>query len=156
MQRSEFTRRPRERRLFDIWTWTSPVHTSIGDLPVELHVECDAEPSDAMLEQARALADYASAHGETLLDLIFGHYKYAERKGWLEFWSVPAGIGRGEILRHVDAVELTVVEDLTATVFVDPHWDPEHKLDLTFADGRITEVNGQRYSLENGILRREA
>lgn len=44
---------------------------------------------------------------------------------------------------EVDSVALVVDADLVASVYVNPHWDPEHKLDLLF-EGTITAVNGER------------
>lgn len=41
--------------------------------------------------------------------------------------------------------------ELVASVYVNPHWDPEHKLDLLF-EGTITAVNGEAFDLINGNL----
>src|ERR1044071_3570785 len=106
MTRADFVRQPRDGRLFDVWTSRAPVATSIGPLPLELHVKRDAAPGDAMIEAAGALAAHASAHGETILDLVFAHYRRAESRNWLGFWSVPAGLRRDEVLGQVDGMAL--------------------------------------------------
>jgi len=153
VRREELVLQPRDGRLFDIWTWSQLVGSSLGPLPVELHVGMDGEPTEPMLARAEGLAAYASRHGEAILDVIFGHYRRAEEKNWLAFWGVPAGLTRSQVLGYARALALVVVEDLTATVFADPRWDPEHKLDITVAGDGITEVDGEPFRLEDGILR---
>jgi hypothetical protein len=38
-------------------------------------------------------------------------------------------------------------------VFVNPRWDPEHKLDFSFRDGQIVAVIGKPYVLDGEVLR---
>lgn len=51
----------------------------------------------------------------------------------------------------MEAFILNVHSDLFASIHVDPRWDPEHKLCLSF-NGTITEINGTPFSIENGVL----
>jgi hypothetical protein len=131
---------------FDRWQWSQRVATSLGDLVVELTSDDGKPPNLASAEAAGDLAEFAATHGELLLDLIHGHYCRAEQQGWLEFWGVPSGLGRDQVLSQVRSVVLTVRRkangQFEAAVFVDPLWDPEHKLDLVYHDGRIISVNG--------------
>lgn len=94
---------------------------------------------------------FAQANGTLILDLIYGHYQYAEAHHWLEFWNVAAGLARSEVHTEVEAIILNVHSDLFASIHVDPRWDPEHKLCLTF-DGTITDINDAPFLLENGNL----
>jgi hypothetical protein len=82
---------PRGSALFDTWLWTHRLRTSLGDLPVELLVETDDEPTTERVTRAAALVNYVGTHDALVLDPIWGHYRYAESKHWLSFWSVPAG-----------------------------------------------------------------
>jgi hypothetical protein len=40
-----------------------------------------------------------------------------------------------------------------AAVFVNPRWDPEHKLALRFHDGQIVAVNGEPFVLDGEVHR---
>jgi hypothetical protein len=152
MQLSEFERQERGPYLFDVWRRKTPVRTDIGDIPLEQQSPRDETPGQEMLTVAHEIASWASSNGKYILDLIYGHYNYADRSGWLSFWGVKQGLSKFEILDHVDSVTLSVNEDGSAGVFVDPKWDPEHKLDMTFVDGAIAEVNNESFRLENEIL----
>ncbi|BEP56625.1 hypothetical protein GmRootV118_38690 [Variovorax sp. V118] len=104
-----------------------------------------------MLDLASKLAEYAKRHAEHILDLIYAHYRYAEANEWLEFWDVPAGLTRAQVMNEVESIALVVDDQLVASVYVDPRWDPEHKLDLRY-EGTITEVNGEAFDLVDGTL----
>ena len=123
----------------------------LGPLPVELYCAIDTRPTDAMLSLANGLATFAEANGALILDLVYGHYRYAEARGWLPYWGVPSGIARSEVMGQVDLILLNVHDDLVASVHIDPHWDPEHKLSLTY-DGTIIEVNDRPFLLDDGEL----
>jgi hypothetical protein len=143
---------------FDRWHWPERVPTRLGNLLVELSTKDEATPPDiAMAETASELARFASDNGDMLLDLIYGHYRYAEANGWLEFWGVPPSLRRDQVLSLVESVELAVDRDddgrCDARVFVNPRWDPEHKLDLNYSDGRIVAVNGDPFELDGEVIR---
>jgi hypothetical protein len=112
-------------------------------------------PDDAMVALAAELMEFAVANGETLLDLIYGHYRYAEENGHLGFWQVPARLRRDQVLSEVKSVQLVVCRrraKYEASVFVNPNWDVEHKLDLTYHEGKIVAANGVRFVLDGDIL----
>jgi hypothetical protein len=152
MKRKDIFLEPRGARLLDTWKWAGePKVAALSPLVVEFQVAMGEEPSDEMVALAGKLLEYARGNGEYLLDLIHAHYRYAEREGWLPFWQVPLGIGRGEVLKYVHVVALVVDSDLVASVFVDPQWEQEHKLDLLY-EGKITRVDGQPFQLNDGVL----
>jgi hypothetical protein len=153
-----FVRQDRGPYRFDRWQWPERVPTLLGDVLVELSTSDGEPPPDAaMAAAAEELAAFASANGDLLLDLIYGHYRYAEENGWLSFRGVRPGLGRNRVLKRVESVTLAVQRDRTgrpdAGVFVNPRWDPEHKLDLRFRDGRIVAVNGEAFVLDGDVLR---
>ncbi|WP_291587438.1 hypothetical protein [Comamonas sp. UBA7528] len=133
------------------WLSNPVVHTSIGDMAVELQMPAGGRPSSAMLELVSKLVEYAKQNAEHILDLIYAHYRYAEANEWLDFWDVPGGLARAEVMNEVESVALVVDDELVASVYVNPHWDPEHKLDLLF-EGTITAVNGEAFDLVDGTL----
>ncbi len=151
MHTSEFKKLPRGPALFDTWRWEQSVETALGPLPVEIYCNIDDLPSEAMVNLASALATFAQTHGPLIFDLVYAHYRYAETNNWLQFWKVPAGLDRSQVLSEVDSVILNVHPDLFASVHVDPRWDPEHKLCLTF-DGTITQINDAPFLLQDGVL----
>jgi len=154
----KFVKQKRTSRAFVCWHWPDRVPTVLGDLVVELFVSSGEPSPDAnMAEAASALVTFATANGELLLDLIYGHYKYAEQDNWLEYWGVPTELTRDRVLSQVTSIVLTVRRHgngTLATVFVDPLWDPEHKLDLEFRDGHIVAANGEPFVLDGEVLRR--
>lgn len=133
------------------WLSNPIVRTSIGNMQVEFKMFAGGLPTEAMLRLGSELAEYAKQNTDDILDLIHAHYQYAEAEGWLEFWDVPGGLNRAQVMSEVDSMALVVDSDLAARVFVNPSWDPEHKLDLRF-DGKITAVNDQPYDLVDGVL----
>jgi hypothetical protein len=158
MHAEGFVRQDRGPYRFDRWHWPDRVRTRLGDLLVVLTTSDGEPPPDAaMTAAASELAEFAASNGDLLLDLIYGHYRYAEEKGWLSFWDVPPRLPRSRILSQVESVELTVGRDdegrCDAWVFVDPRWDPEHKLDLSYSGGRVVAVNDEPFVLDGDILR---
>ncbi|MSU79198.1 MAG: hypothetical protein EXS16_14045 [Gemmataceae bacterium] len=79
MHAEGFVRQERGPYRFDRWHWPERVPTRLGDLLVELTTS-DGEPFPdyAMAAAASALAEFAAANGDLLLDLIYGHYRHAE------------------------------------------------------------------------------
>jgi hypothetical protein len=160
MRREDFRKQHRGPYAFDRWRWKDRLTTKLGDLVVELSIMDDdpTPPDDTMVTIADELASFAKANDEMLLDLIFGHYRYAEKEGWLEFWGVPRGLSRAEILSQVESIALCVQRDreeaipYDAAVFVNPNWDKEHKLDLRYRKGKIVEVNDEPFVLKRGVL----
>ena len=94
MHPDSFVQQDRGPYRFDRWQWSERVPTSLGDLIVELATGDGEPPPDAaMAAAANELAEFAAANGDLLLDLIYGHYRYAEENGWLSFWGVKPGLG---------------------------------------------------------------
>ena len=108
-------------------------------------------PTKEMISLATELGEFAELHGDQLLSLIYAHYKYAEANEWLDFWDVQSGLEKSEILSHVDSISLVVSSDMAASVFVNPSWDPEHKIDMRYS-GSISAINEQPFELVNGTL----
>ena len=158
MHADGFVRQDRGPYRFDRWQWPERLPTTPGDLVVEL-TTCDGEPppDTAMAAAANELAEFVVSNGDLLLDIIYGHYRYAEENDWLDFWGVRRGLRGNRVLSEVESVELTVRRDTDgrpdAEVFVNPRWDPEHKLDLSFRDGRIVAVNGESFVMDGEVLR---
>lgn len=153
-----FVRQDRGPYRFDRWQWPERVPTQLGDLLVELTTGDGEPPPDAaMAAAASELAEFAAANGYLLLDLIYGHYKYAEENDWLSFWRVRRGLSRNSILSQVESIELTVRRGNDglpdAAVFVNPRWDLEHKLDLCYRDGQVVAVNGEPFIMDGEVLR---
>jgi|SRR5579883_1471416 len=158
MSPDQFVRQDRGPYRFDRWQWPERVPTLLGNLLVELSTSDGEPPPDAeMVAAAEELAAFAVENGDLLLDLIYGHYRYAEENGWLSFWGVRPGLGRDRVLKRVQSVELAVRRGRDgrpdAGVFVNPRWDPEHKLDLSYSGGRIVAVNGEPYIMDGEVLR---
>jgi len=110
-----FIRQDRGPYRFDRWQWPERVPTRLGNLLVELTASDGAPPPDAaMVAAASELAEFAVANRDLLLDLIYGHYRYAEENTWLEFWGVPPKLRRNRVLSQVESVELTVKRALDA------------------------------------------
>lgn len=158
MSPDKFVRQDQGPHRFDRWQWPERAPTQLGELLVEI-TTCEGEtaPDAAMAAAASGLAEFAAANGDMLLDLIYGHYKYAEENGWLVSLRVKPGLGHNRILKHVESITLAVRRDrkgrLDAGVFINPLWDPEHKLDLAYREGRIVAVNGGPFILDGEVLR---
>jgi hypothetical protein len=152
MRLAEFTLQPRGPRLFDLWKWNSNIPSSIGALGVELQTEVDALPNEQMVKTAAAAAEFVGNSDNLLIGLLYGHYKLAELERWLEFWGTPSGLSRSQLRGELLSADISVADDLNCCIFIDPKWDPEHKLWFTIADGRIVDVNGEKYSLFGDTL----
>jgi hypothetical protein len=158
MAPDKFVRQDRGPYRFDRWQWPERVPTLLGELLVELSTSDGEPPPDAaMAAAAEELAEFAAANGDLLLDLIYGHYRYAEENNWLSFWGVRPRLSRQRVLSQVESAELTVRrgdgDRPEAAVFINPRWDPEHKLDLSYSGGRIVAVNDEPYVLDGEVLR---
>jgi hypothetical protein len=149
---ADFNLQPRGARHFDLWKWNKNVPSSIGALGVELQTRIAALATEHMVETAAMAAEFVSNSGNLLLELVYGHYKLAEHEQWLEYWGVPSGLGRDQLLGQLRRADISVADDLYCCIFIDPTWDPEHKLWLTLADDRIVDVNGEDYSLVGDTL----
>jgi hypothetical protein len=103
-------------RAMSPWLSNPVVHTAIGDMAVEFQMPSGGRPSAAMLELASRLAEYAQQHAEHILDLIYAHYRYAEDNEWLNFWDVPGGLSRAQVMGEVDSVALVVDPELVASM----------------------------------------
>ena len=147
----DFIKQPRGPYHFDTWLYKLQVPSSIGNLPLELYTDIDGVPSQEMINLAHELAVYAAANGEELLNIVHAHYRKFELKGWLSYWGVPSGLSRTDVLRLSDSITLNVHSDLYASVLVDPKWDPEHQLALTFC-GKINEINEEPFDIIDGVL----
>ena len=148
----EFHREPRSPRLFDLWKWSSRIMSPMGPVAVELQTRLDALPTEEMIQIARRAEIFVRANGEHLLDLVYGHYKLAERENWLAFWGVPAALHRDQLIEQLPSVEVSVADDLYCCLHLDPKWDPEHKLYFTIANSRVIDVNGEQYALVGETL----
>jgi hypothetical protein len=157
MHPEEFVLQKRGPYLFDRWQWKERVPTVLGDLIVELTSDDGKPPDVALADAATELAEFAASNGDLLLDLIYGHYLYAQENNWLDFWGVPHGLRRNRVLSQVESVELTVRRGSDgrpdAGVYVNPLWEQEHKLFLSFRDGQIVAVNDHAFVLDGEVLR---
>ena len=109
MHAGGFARQDRCPYRFDRWRRPERVPTSLGDLPVELTTGDGEPPPDAaMAAAANEVAEFVATDGELVLDLIYGHYRYAEENDRLGFWNVPRGLRRDRVLSQVESVALTV------------------------------------------------
>lgn len=151
MTLEDFIKQQRGAYHFETWLYNQAVSTAIGPLPLEIYTEIDCAPSCEIIGVANRLAIFVSTHGIELLDIIHAHYRRAEQRGWLAYWNTPPGLSKSEVLKHVESITLNVHSDLYAGIHVDPKWEPEHKLALTFA-GEITEVNDEPYKIVDGVL----
>jgi hypothetical protein len=153
----EFVHQDRGPRLFDRWQWKERVPTVLGNLIVELTSDDGAPPDVALADAAAEVAQFATANGDLLLDLIYGHYLYAQENDWLNFWGVPQGLSRNRILSQVESVKLTVRRSddgqIHAVIYINPMWEQEHKLFLSVRDRRIVAVNDHPFVLDGGVLR---
>ncbi len=159
MSLKKFVLQDRGPYLFDCWQWPERVCTALGNLVLELETSDGEPPPDVdMVLLAEELSEFAESNGALLVDLIYGHYRFAEEKGWLSFWGVGPKLSRNQVLSQVRSVELRVWRGdggiPEAEVFVDPRWDPEHKLDLIYSGGRIVAINEQPFFLDGDVLRK--
>lgn len=137
-----------EKESRDEWKSKEPVTTVVGDLFVELSINDRAGPPDeAMLKLADELVRFVQTHGDLLLSSIYGHYCNAEESGHLDFWDVPKGLSREQVLSEVEHINLSVSRDKDAQrayasyIYVIPNWEQEHALYLRCADGQLTQFD---------------
>lgn len=130
------------------WISKEPVTTAVGDLFVELNINDRAGPPDeTMLKLADELAGFAQTHGDLLLSSIYDHYCNAEKSGHLDFWDVPKGLSREQVLSEVELIHLSVCRDKDAErayasyIYFIPNWEQEHALYLRCADGQLTQFD---------------
>lgn len=165
MNISEFQKQPRGPYLFDHWVWNKRVRTPLGDFSVELQMLGDNDtnpPDDEMLKRAFELVRYAEAHGDYLLDIVFGYYRLAEESDWLDMADVPSGLSRETVSSQVREDRTLVVsrhldwnEPYNSAIHIVPLWDEEHGLSLEFRDGQIVSANDEPFRLEDGVFRCE-
>ena len=159
---SEFEKQPRGPCLFDHWVWHRRVPTPLGDFSVEFQMAVgDAEPPDEeMMRRASELVQYARAHGNYILDIVFGHYLLAGESDWLDLAGVPRGLTRETVSPQVRDDRTLVVsrhlnwdERYDSAIHVVPLWDEEHALTLEFRDGQIVSANDSPFRIEDGVFR---
>jgi hypothetical protein len=160
----DFEKQPRGGYLFDWWVGKQRVATPLGLFSVEFQMldENDTNlPDNEMLRRTSELVSYTESHGESILEIVHGHYLLAaEDPDWLEDCEVPRGLTRHRIADYVrEDRSLVVARHLsgeppyTSSIFVVPLWDEEHALRLDFRDGAIISANDSRFELEAGVLR---
>ena len=132
----------------DEWTSKESVSTILGELPVALNIHDRAGPPDeTMLKLAAELVAFAKAHGDSILDAIYAHYREAEENDNLDVWDVPGDLNREQILSEVQHVSLSVSRDKDAKkpyasyIYVIPNWEEEHALYLRSVDGKLVEFD---------------
>ena len=146
-------------RLFDRWKDEGePLHCALGSLRVEMHTEMDATPDDRMHAMALDLMTYIASHDENLLDLIWAHYVFARREGWLSVWQVSADITRDTVLAHVLSFTPSVSRfegEYDVGLQANIAWDQEHKLWFGVQDGKLWLINeSEEWSIDpDGALR---
>src|SRR5215510_4434830 len=77
------------------------VSTPLGDFAVQLHLGIGdtGTPDQEMLTRMSDLVRYAEAHGDYILDLVFGYYLFAaEGADWLEMAGVPRGLSKPAVV----------------------------------------------------------
>ena len=143
--------------------WEAPdevVDCALGVVPLILITDIGGEPDERMMKLGEQLMAYVTAHDRELLDLIYGHYLFASEDDWLEFWKVPEGIQREQILSYVRSIEASVGHsdaEPSAGILADIRWDQEHKLGFSVEHGQLTRINeSMSWHLDAlGVLRLE-
>ena len=160
---SEFQKQPRGPYAFDHWIWDKRVSTPLGDFSVEFQMLGDGDtnpPDDEMLRRASELVRYAEAHGDYILDIVFGYYLLAGESEWLDMAGVPKGLTRQTVSSQVRDDRTLVVsrhldwdEPYDSAIHVVPLWDEEHALTLEFQDGALVSANDLPFRIEDGVFR---
>ncbi len=162
MTPSEFKKQRRGPRLFDRWLWKKSVATPLGNFSVELQmgVGDTNPPDDEMVKRAAELVQYAEAHGDCILDIVFGYYRLAGESDWLDMAGVPTGLTRQAVSSQVRDDRTLVVsrhldwdEPYDSAIHVVPLWDEEHALSLELRDGQIVSANDSPFRIEDGVFR---
>ena len=155
------------------WIWNKTVATPLGEFEVSLGPEGKGAPDDEMLRRGAELVQYAEANGEYIVDIVYGHYLFACKNGWMDYSHFPKGMSteglvhegltRGEMASQLrDGGCLSVTQDLDlelddlppyeSKIIVVPLWDEEHGLEMLFEDGKVVRVNEGRFKLVDGAL----
>ena len=147
------------------WMLNRTVPSPLGEFPLEVSRggRDRTPPDEEMLRRGGELVSYVEANGEYLVDIVFGHYLFACKMGWMESKDVPEGLTREEIGAQLRSDRsLSVIEDLDleeddlppyeSSIYVVPLWDEEHGLTMLFEDGKIVRVNDCLFTLEAGVL----
>lgn len=160
---SDFEKQPRGAYHFDRWVAQRQVPTPLGPFGILLYTLGDNDsspPDDAMVARASELVQFVDAHAEEVLDIVYGQYLLiGETPDWLESCSVPRNLSRSQVPGYVDDRLLVVSrhikskERCSSVVFVDPRWEPEHKLRLDIRNGSIATANDSKFKLESQVLR---
>jgi hypothetical protein len=160
---SDFEKQPRGAYRFDRWAAQRQIPTPFGPFGILLYTLGDSDsnpPDDAMVARASGLIQFIEAHAEEVLDVVYGQYLLtAEAPDWLESRSVPRNLSRSQVPAYVDDRLLVVSrhikskEQCSSVVFIDPRWEPEHKLRLDIRDGLIATANDSKFTLESEVLR---
>jgi hypothetical protein len=160
---SDFQKQPRSAYRFDRWLARQQVPTSLGPFGILLYTLGDGDPGppdDAMIARASELVQFVDAHTEEVLDIVYGQYLLvAETPDWLESCSVPRNLSRSQVPAYIDDRLLVVSrhikskEQCSSVVFIDPRWEPEHKLRLDIRNGLIATANDSKFKLESQVLR---
>ena len=165
MTASEYQKQARGSYAFDHWLWQRRVASPLGDFVMELQMlgaEDTNPPDEAMLKRSAELVRYAEAHGDYVLDLVFGYYLFAAESGnWLERCGVPTGLTKETVSAYVRNDRSLVVsrhldwdEPYASVIYIVPLWDEEHAMYLEFHDDDIVAVNDSPFRLEAEVLRR--
>ncbi len=159
---SEFEKQPRGPYAFDRWIWHKRVATPLGDFTVQFQMgTSDTDPpDDEMVRRAWELVQYAQAHGDYILDIVFGYYLLADESDWLDMAGVPRGLTRQTVSSQLRDGRMLVVsrhlewdEPYDSAIHVVPLWDEEHALSLELRDGQIVSANDSQFTIENGVFR---
>jgi hypothetical protein len=157
------------------WTLNRTVPSPLGEFPMEVTREHGERkpPNEEMLRRGGELVRYVEANGEYLVDIVYGHYLFACKQGWMDYSHfpkgmtpeglVPEGLTREEIASQLrEDRRIYVSEDLDlelddlppyeSFIYVVPLWDEGHGLTMLFEDGKIVRVNEQLFRLVDGVL----
>lgn len=135
MNADDFVQQPRGNRPFDTWLSRQPIATPMGDFLVDL----EEAPDATLLRQADALALYLDTNIEAIWEKVYAHYRRVEaHPTWMARCGVPTGLDRLGILPYLRARRIRVEREDGGLFFLDPLWDPEHKIHLRLEEGVLT------------------
>jgi hypothetical protein len=165
MNSSEFTfiDQRKTEYAFPYWKWSKSVPTRLGEFQVEIFDDDAPQntPDSEKLSRAEALVRYVEAHGDFILDIVFGSYRsMLNQPEWLDICEVPKDLTKDTVKAHVrQKLSLSVTRwvengevSYSATVGVVPLWDEEHGLSMSFSNGTIELINGEPFRLNAGVL----
>lgn len=136
---ADFDKQPRGPYHFDRWLLSTKVETPIGDFDVELR----EPPDDAQIQVATQFVLVALGRSDEILDKIYEHYeRLAKNREWLRQCGVPTQLTPRGVLRYVRSLSIVVIREyesggLIGSLFVDPLWDVEHKIDLVLEGDKL-------------------